>query len=159
MLIYLSCKKEDSARSILLSSAFGRYDLKLLVDVFFSWAQLLNDHVSRAMLAYGIDGMSKGGASDMKEQCTRDRSGCRRKENRARFIKVLLVSAPPFYYMLNVDLGIRDGVQTSRGALSLHSPHAGHCYPSPPLSNVSTSPFLPLSVSLSLSLSILLSPF
>lgn len=32
--------------------------------------------------------------------------------------------------MLNVDLGIRDGVRTSRGALSRRSPHAGYCYPS-----------------------------
>lgn len=129
-----------------------------------SSVQLLNDHVSRATLARGIDGVSKGGASDMKE---RHISGCQRKENRARFIKVLLVSALPFYYMLNVDLGIRGGVRTSRGALSRHSPHAGHCYPPPPLSNVSTFfplPLLSLSpllllLSLSLSLSIPLLPF
>lgn len=142
-------------RSILLSPrTIGRYDLKLLVNVSFSSPQLSNNRVSRAMFARGIDGVSKGGAGDMKDRYTRDRSGCRRKENRARFIKVPLVSAPPFYYMLNVDLGIRDGVRTSRGALSRYPPHAGHCYPPPPLSNVSTfsflfPPFLSVSIFLS----------
>lgn len=96
--------------------------------------------------------VSKSGAGDMKERYTRDRSGCWRKENRARFIKVPLVNAPPFYYMLNVDLGIRDGVRTSRGALSRHSPHAGHCYPPSPLSNVSTFSSLSLTLCAFLSL-------
>lgn len=49
----------------------------------------------------------------------RGRSGRRRKENRGRFIKVPLAGATPFYYMLNVDLGIsRRGADPSRGALS-----------------------------------------
>jgi len=55
---------------------------------------------------------------------TRDPSGAPCKENRARFIRVPRASAPPFYYMLNVDLEIRDG-----GC----GPAAAHCLAARPM--------------------------